>query len=64
MRMKESEWDDVIDTNLKVCLTVFKVTTNVKTKSGSIINLSSVVGAVGNQAKLIMLQQKQALLVD
>ena len=24
MRMKEQEWDDVIDTNLKVCLTVFK----------------------------------------
>ena len=24
MRMKEQEWDDVIDTNLKACLTVFK----------------------------------------
>ena len=32
MRMKEQEWDDVIDTNLKVYLTVSKSnTTNVKT---------------------------------
>lgn len=50
MRMKESEWDDVIDTNLKgVFNCIQKVTTQMlRQKSGSIINLSSVVGAVGN----------------
>lgn len=50
MRMKESEWDDVIDTNLKgVFNCIQKVTPQMlRQKSGSIINLSSVVGAVGN----------------
>ena len=32
-------------------------------RSGAIINLSSVVGAVGNRDKQTMLQQKQVLLV-
>lgn len=50
MRMKEQEWDDVIDTNLKgVFNCIQKVTPQMlRQKSGSIINLSSVVGAVGN----------------
>lgn len=50
MRMKESEWDDVIDTNLKgVFNCIQKVTPQMlRQRSGSIINLSSVVGAVGN----------------
>ncbi|PTU88214.1 beta-ketoacyl-ACP reductase [Staphylococcus pasteuri] len=50
MRMKEKEWDDVIDTNLKgVFNCIQKVTPQMlRQRSGSIINLSSVVGAVGN----------------
>lgn len=50
MRMKEQEWDDVIDTNLKgVFNCIQKVTPQMlRQKGGSIINLSSVVGAVGN----------------
>lgn len=50
MRMKEHEWDDVIDTNLKgVFNCIQKVTPQMlRQKGGSIINLSSVVGAVGN----------------
>ncbi|MDK7282714.1 3-oxoacyl-[acyl-carrier-protein] reductase [Staphylococcus pettenkoferi] len=50
MRMKEQEWDDVIDTNLKgVFNCIQKVTPQMlRQKSGSIINLSSVVGSVGN----------------
>src|SRR5699024_6717360 len=50
MRMKESEWAVVIDTNLKgVFNCIQKVTPQMlRQKSGSIINLSSVVGAVGN----------------
>ena len=64
MRMKEQEWDDVIDTNLKVYLTVSKATPQMlRQRSGAIINLSSVVGAVGNRDKQTMLQQKQVLLV-
>ncbi|MDW8570832.1 3-oxoacyl-[acyl-carrier-protein] reductase [Staphylococcus shinii] len=50
MRMKEQEWDEVIDTNLKgVFNCIQKVTPQMlRQKGGSIINLSSVVGAVGN----------------
>ncbi|WP_145232608.1 3-oxoacyl-[acyl-carrier-protein] reductase [Staphylococcus arlettae] len=50
MRMKEQEWDDVIDTNLKgVFNCIQKVTSQMlRQKSGAIINLSSVVGALGN----------------
>lgn len=50
MRMKEQEWDDVIDTNLKgVFNCIQKVTPQMlRQRSGAIINLSSVVGSVGN----------------
>ena len=50
MRMKEQEWDDVIDTNLKgVFNCIQKVTTQMlRQRSGAIINLTSIVGAMGN----------------
>ncbi|HCZ1039840.1 TPA: 3-oxoacyl-[acyl-carrier-protein] reductase [Staphylococcus aureus] len=50
MRMKEQEWDDVIDTNLKGVFNCIQKATPqmLRQRSGSIINLSSVVGAVGN----------------
>ncbi|AVO02438.1 MULTISPECIES: 3-oxoacyl-[acyl-carrier-protein] reductase [Staphylococcus] len=50
MRMKEQEWDDVINTNLKGVFNCIQKATRqmMKQRSGAIINLSSVVGAVGN----------------
>jgi 3-oxoacyl-[acyl-carrier protein] reductase len=50
MRMTEQQWDEVINTNLK---SVFNITKAVqkpmlKQRSGSIVNLSSVVGVKGN----------------
>lgn len=50
MRMKEQEWDDVIDTNLKGVFNCIQKATRqmMKQRSGAIINLTSVVGAVGN----------------
>jgi len=50
MRMKESQWDEVINTNLKG---VFLCTKNVskfmiKQRSGKIINITSIVGLIGN----------------
>ncbi|CCC87910.1 3-oxoacyl-[acyl-carrier protein] reductase [Staphylococcus aureus subsp. aureus LGA251] len=50
MRMKEEEWDDVIDTNLKGVFNCIQKATPqmLRQRSGAIINLSSVVGAVGN----------------
>ncbi|HHA9963613.1 TPA: 3-oxoacyl-[acyl-carrier-protein] reductase [Staphylococcus aureus] len=49
-RMKEQEWDDVIDTNLKGVFNCIQKATPqmLRQRSGAIINLSSVVGAVGN----------------
>ncbi|WP_210552485.1 3-oxoacyl-[acyl-carrier-protein] reductase [Staphylococcus aureus] len=50
MRMKEQEWDDVIDTNLKGVFNCIQKATPqmLRQRSGAIINLSSVAGAVGN----------------
>ncbi|PLR97316.1 3-oxoacyl-[acyl-carrier-protein] reductase [Bacillus sp. T33-2] len=50
MRMKESEWDDVINTNLKGVFLCTKAVTRqmMKQRSGRIINISSIVGVSGN----------------
>ena len=50
MRMSEENWDEVINTNLKSCFNTVKAVTRtmMKQKSGSIINITSVVGAKGN----------------
>ncbi len=50
LRMTEQQWDEVMDTNLK---SVFNMTKQVikpmmKAKSGSIINMSSIIGIRGN----------------
>jgi 3-oxoacyl-[acyl-carrier protein] reductase len=50
LRMTAEQWDDVMNTNLK---SVFNMTKQVirpmmKAKSGSIINMSSVIGLMGN----------------
>jgi len=50
MRMSEEQWDAVISVNLKSVFNLTKAVlqTMLKQKSGSIINLSSVVGVSGN----------------
>jgi 3-oxoacyl-[acyl-carrier protein] reductase len=50
MRMKESEWDDVININLKGVFLSTKAVTRqmMKQRSGRIINISSIVGVSGN----------------
>ncbi|MFY3793437.1 3-oxoacyl-[acyl-carrier-protein] reductase [Ureibacillus sp. MALMAid1270] len=50
MRMKEDEWDDVINTNLKGVFLCTKAVTRqmMKQRSGRIINISSIVGVMGN----------------
>ena len=50
MRMTEEMWDQVINVNLKSCFNTVKAATRtfMKQKSGSIINMTSVVGIKGN----------------
>ncbi|MGE7760697.1 3-oxoacyl-[acyl-carrier-protein] reductase [Peribacillus sp. NPDC097895] len=50
MRMKEDEWDSVINTNLKGVFLCTKAVTRqmMKQRSGRIINMASIVGVSGN----------------
>ncbi|MEM9758910.1 MAG: 3-oxoacyl-ACP reductase FabG [Pseudomonadota bacterium] len=50
MRMKEDEWQDVIDTNLSSLYRLSKAVLRGMTKNrwGRIVNITSVVGAMGN----------------
>lgn len=50
MRMKDSEWDAVIDTNLKAVFRMSRLVMRgmMKARTGRIINITSVVGSSGN----------------
>lgn len=50
LRMKEEEWDTVLNTNLKGAFFFTKAVLKymIRQKSGKIINISSVVGSMGN----------------
>ena len=50
VRMKEDEWDDVINTNLSSVYKMSKAVLRgmIKKRSGRIISITSVVGAMGN----------------
>ncbi|MFM7698694.1 MAG: 3-oxoacyl-ACP reductase FabG [Limnohabitans sp.] len=50
MRMKDSDWDEVIDTNLKAVFRLCRAVMRpmMKQRFGRIINITSVVGASGN----------------
>ena len=50
MRMKEDEWDSVMNINLKGCFNGIKSVARpmIKNKAGRIINITSVIGQIGN----------------
>ena len=50
MRMKDDDWDAVVDTNLKAVFRLARAATKpmMKQRTGRIINITSVVGASGN----------------
>lgn len=54
MKMNEEEWDRVIDINLKSCYNTCHavVRSMMKAKKGKIINISSVVGLIGNAGQV------------
>lgn len=64
MRMKEDEWTSVIDTNLNslyhICQPVIKIMS--KQRSGSIINMTSVVGMHGNPAQVNYASSKAGMI--
>jgi len=54
LRMKDSEWDVVLDTNLKSVFRLCKATLRgmTKARAGRIINITSVVGSSGNAGQI------------
>ena len=54
LRMKESEWDAVIDTDLKSVFRLSKAVLRgmLKARGGRIINVTSVVGSIGNAGQM------------
>ena len=50
MRMKEDDWDSVMNINLKGCFNGIKSVARpmIKNKTGRIINITSVIGQIGN----------------
>lgn len=64
MRMSDSDWDDVLDINLKGAFHMIKAVTRpmMKQRSGTIINLASVVGVMGNPGQANYVASKAGLI--
>ena len=63
MRMKDEDWDDVIETNLNGLFRVTKafIKPMVKNKFGRVINISSVSGLMGNSGQVNYSSSKSAM---
>jgi len=63
LRMKDSDWDNVINTNLNGVFNLSKIFTKnmVKNRNGRIINISSISGLMGNPGQVNYSSSKAAL---
>ena len=66
LKMKEEDFDDVIDINLKGCFNLIRFASPymVRQKSGSIINMTSIVGVSGNAGQVNYAASKAGIIVN
>ena len=64
MRMSEQDWDTVLDTNLKGAFLFTKAFARsfIKQRSGRVINVSSIIGLIGNAGQCNYAASKAALI--
>ncbi len=64
MKMSEQDWDDVLDINLKGAFNCIKAVTRImmKQRAGKIVNVSSVVGVMGNAGQANYAASKAGLI--
>lgn len=64
LRMKEDEWQDVIDTNLNAVFHLCKLAIKpmIKARYGRIINIGSVVGSIGNPGQVNYVSAKAGMI--
>lgn len=64
IRMKERDWDDVMDVNLKGAFICTKIAakTMIKQRFGRIINMASVVGVTGNPGQANYVSSKAGII--
>ncbi|MFC1493458.1 3-oxoacyl-[acyl-carrier-protein] reductase, partial [candidate division KSB1 bacterium] len=64
MRMKDDQWDDVIRINLKGAFNCIRAVTKpmMKQRSGAIVNVSSVIGVMGNAGQANYAASKAGLI--
>lgn len=64
MRMSEQDWDDVLDINLKGAFHTIKAASRpmMKQRSGTIVNVASIVGVMGNPGQANYVASKAGLI--